>query len=167
MVVVRVARRRWFAREEDTMTMTTHNDNYVDDRVECWPCFALVVMAMKRSWERYHRTHGVSPTGVSPFAKKLYRTYNEYFYFYFIPMWRVILTIIAVFLFTRWFWWYAILRVKPSACGILFFCTSSWWIRVVGQVVVCGVCRCTKQKLFRKLLRRRNQISGNITRPAQ
>ncbi len=30
--------------------------------------------------------YGVSPTGLSPFAKKLYRTYNKYFYFYFIPM---------------------------------------------------------------------------------
>jgi hypothetical protein len=50
--------------------------------------------------------------------------------------WRVILKMIAVFLFTRQFRKYPILRVKPTAYGITFFRTLSWW--VVGRVVVCG-----------------------------
>ena len=111
----------------------------------------------------YRRTRGISLTGVSPFARKLYRTYNEYFYFYFIPTWRVILTTIAVFLFTRWFRRIAILRINPSVYGIPCFRTSSWWLHVVGQVVVCGCVSVRhKQKIFRKLLRSRNHSSGNI-----
>ncbi len=57
---------------------------------------------------------------------------KQYFYFFLIPTWRVILTMIAVFLFTRWFRQYAILRVKPSAYGITFFRTSSWWLWCCG-----------------------------------
>jgi hypothetical protein len=60
--------------------------------------------------------------GLSPFWEKVYLTYNEYFYFYFIP---VISTTISGFLFTRQFRRYAILRVKPSAYRIPFFRTSS------------------------------------------
>ncbi len=37
-----------------------------------------------------------------------------------IPTRRVNLTTIAVFLFTRRFWRYAILRIKPTAYGITF-----------------------------------------------
>jgi hypothetical protein len=52
---------------------------------------------------------------LSPFCEKVCLTYEEYFYFYFIPTWRVISTTISGFLFTRQFRRYAILRVKPSA----------------------------------------------------
>ncbi len=31
------------------------------------------------------RTRGQGLTGLSPFCKKIVSTYNEYFYFYFIP----------------------------------------------------------------------------------
>jgi hypothetical protein len=34
----------------------------------------------------YRSICGIRSTGLSPFSRKLYRTYNEYFYFYFIPM---------------------------------------------------------------------------------
>ncbi len=86
----------------------------------------------------YRSIHSKSLPGLSPFARKFHCTYDKYFYFYFIPTWRVMLTMIAVFLFTRQFRRYAILRVKPTAYGNPFFCTSSWWLHVVGQVVVCG-----------------------------
>ena len=98
--------------------------------------------------ENYCRIRGQSLTGLSPFAIKLYRTYIEYFYFYFIPTWRVVLTTIAVFLFTRQFLRYAILHVKPSAYGIPFFCTSSWWLRVWAELWFVVVCRCTISKKY-------------------
>ena len=77
-------------------------------------------------------------------ARKPAPTYDEYFYFYFIPTWRVISTTISGFLFTRQFRRYAILRVKPSAYRIPFFRTSSWWLWCVvgGRVVVCGLWLC-------------------------
>ena len=77
----------------------------------------------------YRRTCGVSATGLSPFLRKLYdiiRTTNTFFYF--IPTRRVISTTIYGFLFTRQFRQDAILSVKPSAYGIPFFRTSSWWL---------------------------------------
>jgi hypothetical protein len=40
----------------------------------------------KKRFSLYRRTRGVLRlTGLSPFARKLYLTYDEYFYFYFIP----------------------------------------------------------------------------------
>ena len=54
------------------------------------------------------------------------------FYFSFIPTWRVSSTMIAVFLCTWQFWWYAILRVTPSVFRITFFRTSPWWLRDCG-----------------------------------
>ena len=50
----------------------------------------------------------------------LYR--HEYFYFYFIPLREEtsILTTIAVFLFTRRFWRYAILRIKLCVRNFIF-----------------------------------------------
>jgi len=66
----------------------------------------------------YRSIRGLRPTGLSPFLRILHPTYDEFFHFYIIPMWRVILTTISGFLFTRRFRRYAILRIKPSANGI-------------------------------------------------
>jgi len=51
----------------------------------------------------YRRTRGRSLTSLSSFARKFHRTYHKYLYFYFIPTWRVILTTVNGFLFTRRF----------------------------------------------------------------
>jgi hypothetical protein len=74
--------------------------------VVCW-CAKKQRVRQKYS-ENYRRTRRMRLTGLSPFARKFHRTYDKYFYFYFIPTWRVILTTIAVFLFTRRFRRYAI-----------------------------------------------------------
>ena len=39
---------------------------------------------------------------------------------------------IAVFLFTRWFWRYVILHVNSSVFRMTFFCTSPWWLHDCG-----------------------------------
>ena len=95
--------------------------------------------------QQYRSNRGVRPTDLSLILRKLFCTYDEYFYFYFIPTWRVILTTISGFLFTTQFWHYAILCVKPSAYGIPFFCTSSWWMYVLwADLWFVVVCRCIK-----------------------
>ncbi len=105
-------------------------------------CFAIT--ACQQSTTHYRRTRGIRLMGLSPFWEKVCFTYDEYFYFYFIPTWRVISTTLSGFLFTRQFRRYAILRVKPSAYRIPFFRTSSWWLWFVvgGRVVVCGLWLC-------------------------
>ncbi len=40
----------------------------------------------------YRKARSKSLSGLSPLARKFYRTYDKYFYFYFIPTWRVMLT---------------------------------------------------------------------------
>jgi hypothetical protein len=78
------------------------------------------------SHSTYRRTRGVrlKAHGSAPFAGKCGLYIRSHFSC--IPMLKVILTLIAVFLFTRRFQRYAILHVKPSAYGIPFFRTLSW-----------------------------------------
>ena len=52
------------------------------------------------------------------------------------------LTTIAVFLFTRQFWRYLMLRLKSSMYGIIFFRTSSWLLQCCGHR--CGLWLCVE-----------------------
>ena len=82
----------------------------------------------------YRRTRGQSPKphGFKPFCEKISST------------WRVILTTIAVFLFTRWFQRYAILRVKP-VCTEFYFSTLRHGDYVLwAELWFVVVCRCVK-----------------------
>ena len=79
------------------------------------------------------------------------------------------MTIIAVFLFPRRFWQYAILCVKPTAYGIPFsaLCHGDYML-LWAELWFVVVCRCLNRgcakKVLRKLLPRRNHNSGNIMR---
>ena len=103
-----------------------------DDKKSTSRRYTLLLIELDYFPWNYRRTRGIRLTGLSPFARNFHRTYAEYFYFYFIPTWRVILTTIAVFLFTRWFRGYTILRIKP---GIPFFRTEVERIQVTAPQI--------------------------------
>ncbi len=88
-------------------------------------------------YNKYYRNiRGVSNTRRKQ-SRFFFCVYDRYFYFLIIPTWRVILIMIAVFLFAIRFRRYPILRVKLTPYGITFFHTPSWWLQCCGQS--CGL----------------------------
>ncbi len=76
------------------------------------------ILFNKTKFTPYHRTRSVSNTQCKQSREFcIVRTYDRYFYFFLIPTWRVILTMIAVFLFARRFRWYIQYKFKRYFCG--------------------------------------------------